>query len=73
MMEATPMLAIMLIGGLALAIVLFAVRIVISWVSKPAAMRFDRAIDAFARGFFQVVIVLLAIGILFVVWSVWSG
>jgi hypothetical protein len=61
------MLAIMAIGAVALGIVLLAIRIVIGWFSKPAALRFDRAVRAFGNAVFQLTIVGIACVILVVV------
>jgi hypothetical protein len=48
---------IILIGGVALAIVLAAGGIVIGWVSAPAAAKCYRAVDATGRLIFQITIV----------------
>jgi len=63
------MLIAMLIFGAAIGIVLAAVWIVIGWISKPAAARFARALNVIGSGFLKVVIVLLAVGIVVLVWT----
>lgn len=67
------MLAIMVIGAVALGIVLLAFRIVVSWFSKSAAQRVDRAIRGAGKAIFQLVIVVAACGILFLFWTALRG
>jgi len=64
------MIWIILIGGVALAIVLAAGGIVIGWVSAPAAAKYHRAVEATGRLFFQITIVGAAALILYLVYVV---
>jgi len=63
------MLAVVLVAGAALGIVVFAIRIVIGWISPKAGFRFDRAVRFASALFVKLVIVVVACGILAAVWA----
>jgi hypothetical protein len=67
------MIAIILIGSLCVAIVLFAVGIIIGWFSTSAAARYQRVVGAIGNLFFQITIVAVAAAILYVVWLAATG
>ncbi|MGY3588031.1 hypothetical protein [Bradyrhizobium sp. USDA 4350] len=61
------MLAIMLLIGVAGAIVLLATYFVIGWISPTAAKRFARAVDVVGAFVLKLTVVAVAVGILAVV------
>lgn len=68
------MLMIFLICGVALAVVLAAVRIVLGWVHAPAGVWFGRAVQTVGDGFMKLMIVAGGAGILaFIAFAVFKS